>query len=85
MLRRVNRNKAEWIGHILRGSHPLKHVIEGRIKGRIHVTERRGIRRKQLLNDLKETKGYCRLKEEAPDRTLLKGTVDRSEEDYGNE
>jgi len=78
MLRRVNRKKADWIGHILRGSHLQRRVIEGRIKGRIHVTERRGKRRKQLPNDLKEMKEYCRLKEEALDRTLLKGSVDQS-------
>jgi len=78
VLRRVNGKTADWIGHILRGSHLLKHVTEGSIKGRIHVSERRGIRRKQLLNDLKETKGYCKLKEEALDRYVLKGAVDHS-------
>jgi hypothetical protein len=34
------------------------------------MTERRGIRRKQLLNDLKEKRRYWKLKEEALDRTL---------------
>jgi hypothetical protein len=34
------------------------------------VTERRGRRRKKLLNDLKETRGYWKLKEEALDQTL---------------
>jgi hypothetical protein len=37
-------------------------VIEGRIKGRIEVRERRGRRRKQILGDLKETRGYWILK-----------------------
>jgi hypothetical protein len=32
----------------------LKHVIEGKIKGRIEVTGRGGRRRKQLLDDHKE-------------------------------
>ena len=32
----------------------MRIVIEGKIQGRIEVTGRRGIRRKQLLNDLKE-------------------------------
>jgi hypothetical protein len=32
----------------------LKHVIEGKIKGRIEVMGRRGRRCKQLLDDLKE-------------------------------
>jgi hypothetical protein len=48
----------------------LKHVIEGKIKGRIEVTGRRGRRRKQLLADLKEKRGYCKLKDEALDRAL---------------
>jgi len=34
------------------------------------VKVRRGRRRKRLLGDLKEMKGYCRLKEEALDRTM---------------
>jgi len=34
------------------------------------VAERRGRRRKQLLDNLKETRGYCKLKEEAIHRTV---------------
>jgi hypothetical protein len=34
------------------------------------VTGRRGIRRKQLLDDLKEKRGYWKLKEEALDPTV---------------
>jgi len=34
------------------------------------VTGRRGTRRKQLLGDPREMKGYWKLKEEAPYRTL---------------
>jgi hypothetical protein len=34
------------------------------------VTERRERKRKQLLDDLKEKRGYCKLNEEALDRTL---------------
>jgi len=48
----------------------LKHVMEGNIEGRIKVTWRRGRRRKQLLNDLKGTKGYRELQEETLDRTV---------------
>ena len=48
----------------------LKHVIEGKVEGRIEVTRRRGRRRKQLVDDLKEKRGYWKLKEEALDRTL---------------
>jgi hypothetical protein len=35
----------------------LKHVIEGKVEGRIEVTRRRGRRSKQLLDDLKENIG----------------------------
>jgi len=34
------------------------------------VTRRGRKRRKQLLNDLNKTRGYCKLKEEALDRTV---------------
>jgi hypothetical protein len=44
-------------------------VIEGKVEGRIEITGRRERRRKQLLDVLKE-KRYCKLKEEALDRTL---------------
>jgi hypothetical protein len=45
-------------------------VIEGKIEGRTEMTGRRGRRRKQLLDDLKEKRIYWKLKEEALDRTL---------------
>jgi len=48
----------------------LKRVNEGKREERIGVTRRRGRRRKQLLDDLKEKRGYWKLKEEALDRTL---------------
>ena len=32
---------------------------EGKIKGQIEVTRRRGRRRKKLLDDLKDRRGYC--------------------------
>ena len=48
----------------------LIHVIEGKVEGRIEVTARRGRRRKQILGDIKEMREYCKLKEEALDRTL---------------
>ena len=34
------------------------------------MTRRQGRRRKKLLDELKERRGYCQLKEEAPDRTM---------------
>jgi hypothetical protein len=50
----IKRRKTNWIGHILRRNCLLKHVIEGKLEGRIEMTGRRGRRRKQLLYDLKE-------------------------------
>jgi hypothetical protein len=40
------------------------------LEGRIKVTGRRGKRGKQLLDDLNEKRGYCKLKEEALTRTV---------------
>jgi hypothetical protein len=47
----------------------LQRVMEGKIQGGIEVTERRGRRRRKLLDGLKERRGYSHLKEEALDRT----------------
>jgi hypothetical protein len=54
----IKRRKANWIGHILIRNCLLKHVIGGKLKGRIAVTGRRGRRRKWLLDDLKEKRRY---------------------------
>jgi hypothetical protein len=72
ILHTITRRKANRIGHILRRNCPLKHVIAGKLQGRIEVTGRRGRRRKQLLDDLKEEGRYWKLKEEALDRTLCR-------------
>jgi len=52
-LHEIRKQKANWIGHILQRNCLLKQVIEGKIKGEIEVTRRRGRRRKKLLNDLR--------------------------------
>jgi hypothetical protein len=70
ILHEIRKRKANWIGHILRTNCLLKQVIEGKIKGEMEVTRRRGIRRKKLLNDLKDRRGYSHLKEEALDCTM---------------
>jgi hypothetical protein len=44
--------------------------MEGKIKGEMDMTIKRGRRRKKLLDDLKDRTGYCNLKEEALDRTM---------------
>jgi len=66
----IKKRKANWIGHILRRNCRLKYVIGGKIEGSIEMTGWRGRRRKQLLDVLKENKGYWKLKEEATDRSL---------------
>ena len=66
----IRKRKANWIGHILRRNCLLKQVIEGKIKGEMEVTRRRERRRKKLLDDLKDRRGYSHLKEEALDRTV---------------
>jgi hypothetical protein len=48
----------------------LQQVIDGKIKGEIEATGRRGRRSWKLLDDLKEREGYSHLKEEALDRTI---------------
>jgi len=69
ILHEISKGKANWIGHILRRKCLLQRVIEGKIKGGMGVTGRRGRRRRKLLDDLKERTGYAHLKEEALDRT----------------
>ena len=49
----IKQSKANWIGHSLRRNCFVKHVIEEKIE----VTGKRGIRCKQLLDDIKETRG----------------------------
>jgi hypothetical protein len=70
ILHTTKMRKATWIGHILRRNCLLKHMIEGKLEGRIEMTGRRGRRRKQLLDDLKEKIRYWKLREEALDRSL---------------
>ena len=70
ILHEIRKRKANWIGHISRRNCLLQRVIEGKIQGGIEVTGRQGRRRRKLLDNLKERKGYCHLKEEALDRTL---------------
>jgi hypothetical protein len=50
----IRKRKGNRIGHILRRNCLLKQVFEGKIKGRIEV----GRRRKKLLDDLGDRRGY---------------------------
>ena len=70
ILHEIRKRKANWIGHILRRNCLLQQVIEEKIKGHIEVTRRRGRKCQKLLDDLKDRRGYCELKEEALDRTM---------------
>ena len=65
MLHTVKRRKGNWICHILRRNGLLNHIIEGKMEGGIEVLGRRGRRRKQLLVELKEKRGYQKSVEEA--------------------
>ena len=77
ILHEIRKRKANWIGHILRRNCLLHNVIEGKIKGGIAVTGRRGRRRRKLLDDLKDKRGYSHLKEEALDRTMWRARFGR--------
>jgi hypothetical protein len=77
ILHEIRKRKENWIGHILSRNCILQRVTEGKIKGRIEVTGRRGRRRRKLLDDLKERRGYSHLKEEALDRTMWRARFGR--------
>jgi len=77
ILHEKSKRKANWIGHILRRNCLLQQVIVGKIKGGIELTGRRGRRRRKLLDDLKERRGYSHLKEEALDRTMWRARFGR--------
>jgi len=48
---------SNWIDEMLRRNCILKHVIEGKINGGIHMTGKRGRGSKQLINYIKEKRG----------------------------
>ena len=70
LLYTILRRKAKWIGRILWKNCLLKHVTEEKVNGRIQVKEKGVTRCMQLLDNLKEMKGYKKLNQEAHDRTL---------------
>ena len=80
ILHEIRKRKANWTGQILRSNCLLQRVIEGKIQRRIEVTGRQGRRRRKLLDDLKERRGYSHLKEEALDRTMWRARFGR---DFG--
>jgi hypothetical protein len=74
IVHKIKRRKANWNGQILHRNCLLKHVIEGKMEGR----GRRGRRRTQLLDYLKELRGFWNLKEEALERTTWRNYFGRS-------
>jgi len=80
ILHEIRKQKANWIGHILRifrRNCLLQRVIEGKIKGGIEGTGRRGRRLSKLLDDVKERRGYSHLKEDALDRSMWRARFGR--------
>jgi hypothetical protein len=61
ILHEIRKQKANWIGHILRSNCLLKEVIEGKIEGRIEVTRR----------------GYSHFKEKALDHIKWRNSFGR--------
>jgi hypothetical protein len=77
ILHEISKQKTNWIGNILCRNCLLQWVIEGKIKGGIEVTGRQGRRHRKLLDDLKERRRYCHLKEAAPDCTMWRARFGR--------
>jgi hypothetical protein len=65
--------EASWIDHILHTNCLVKQVTSEKVEG----TRRRVRRGKQLPDDLKEKRGYWKLKEEALDRTVRRNRFGR--------
>ena len=78
ILHEIRERKANWISHILRRNCLLQRFTEGKIKGGIEVTGRQGRRRRKLLDDLKERRGYSHLKEEDLDHTMWRARFGRA-------
>jgi hypothetical protein len=79
-LHEIRKRKANWIGHILRRNCLLQRVTERKIQGGIEVTGRQGRRRRKLMDDLKERRGYSDLKKETLDRIIWRARFGR---DFG--
>jgi len=78
ILHEIRKLKANWFGRSLRRNCLLQRVIERKMQGGIEVTGRQGRRRRKLLDDLKERRGYSHLNEEALDRIMWRARFGRS-------
>ena len=77
ILHEIRKRKANWIGHILGRNSLLQRVTEGKVQRGREVTGRQVRRRRKLLDDLKERRGYSHLKEEPLDRTVWRARFGR--------
>jgi len=64
VLQTIKIRQVSRIGHSLHRKCFLKHFVEGKMGTRIEVTRRRGRKRQRLLDDMKETRGCWKLKEQ---------------------
>ena len=78
ILHTIKLGKANWIVYIMSRNCLLKRVIKRKT---VEGTGRRGRRRKQLQNNLKETRRYLKMKEKALDRTFWRTNFGRG---YGH-
>jgi hypothetical protein len=77
-LKKKKKRKACWISHNIPRKCLQKQVIEGKIEEKREVTgKRRRRRHMQLLDEIKETRAFWNLKEEALDRTLWRSRFGR--------
>jgi hypothetical protein len=66
------------MGHIWCRNCLLKHDTGGKTEGRIEMRGRRGGKRQQQLDDLKEMRGCWNLEQKALDHTVLRTGFERS-------
>jgi hypothetical protein len=77
ILHTIKFRSVNWIDINLNKTVLVKHVIEGKTKGKIEITGRRRGILMQLLHELKDKTGFSKLKEEALDRTHGRTRVGR--------
>jgi len=73
----IKRKKANRICDMSRRNRFPNLLFEGKIEGRMEVTGRRDRRSKQLIDGLKGTRGYWKLKEETLARNLWRNRCGR--------
>jgi len=77
ILQTIKRRKVNWIAYIFRWNYLLQHVTECKIDRRVEVTGRWGRGCKELLDELKEKRGYWKLKQEGLNRTVWRPGFER--------